>query len=158
MSEPILEPDEAQKIAVEYICKKENAASADIKIESCEPFSWGSIPVYTLKGRITRQTVDPTTWQSGSLEARPFTIQITANEGKRVGYTISDWSKSAGQQTPKPETPHDQRDEALRRSEIDRNRAQTEYYENKMMEAEARDYVEDWMTKMTQKKDWDLGL
>jgi hypothetical protein len=159
MPEPIVEPDEAEKIAVEYIRKKENAASADIKIDSCEPISWGRIPVYMFKGRITRQTVDPTTWQSGALEARPFTIQITANEGKRVGYTISDWTKSAGQQTPKPETARDQRDEELRRSEIERNRAQTEYYENKMMEADdtQKDFDE-WMDKMTQKRDFDLGL
>jgi hypothetical protein len=63
MAEAILELDEAQKIAMEYVCRKESVANTDVEIESVEPFSWCEIPVYVVKGKITRQTIDPINWQ-----------------------------------------------------------------------------------------------
>ena len=127
MSEAILEPNEAQKVATDYICQKENVPNANVKIESFEPSSWNGVPVYLFQGKIVKQTIDPTTWQAGVVEKHSFAIWITANEGKIVGYKPGDRRKG--------EIPDDQL-EALREAEMRRNVAEAEYYEGEIEEME----------------------
>jgi hypothetical protein len=159
MPEAILEPDEAQEIAMQYVCQKEKVANADVKIESFEPSSWCGIPIYVFQGKITQQSVDSTTnpaiWQAGPLKERPFTIKITADKGKTVGYAPGDWRKSGGQGIPESKITFDPLDEELKRSEIERNLAEAEKMERDMQEEEEE--ASDWAAELTKKHGIDIN-
>jgi hypothetical protein len=140
MSEKLLESEQAQSIAANYICQKENIPSNFVRIESFEPYSWSGMPVFLFHGKITKQTIDitnPDKWQAGISETHPFSIWITANEGKIIGFRLGEWEKSKEQQS---DVSGNQIDRELKKSEIERNRAETERYNAEMQRMADEDF------------------
>jgi hypothetical protein len=146
VSNEILELDEVERIAKEYVQRRENASNVEVK--GTEWSSIGGLLLCLVLGKARRNSIDLMTSQAGELEECPFSLQVLAKDRNVVGYKPGSWRKIEGQQIPQSETSYDSLDEELKQSEIERNRVEAEYYEEKMeRDMQERDKSSDLLAK-----------
>ncbi len=141
MTEEILplDEDEVEKIAKEYVRRRENVE--DVEVTGTDVIPLEELLVHIVDGKARRQTVDPTTWQAGVVEERPFSLKISDKDRKVISYKPDGWRKKNKEQARSESSepgiiPPDEiftdddfrRDRNLKDSEIKRNEAEAEYY------------------------------
>ncbi len=138
MSSEVISLDEAKKIAVEWVRKRESEASVEVNGELS---SIGGQPLYAMQGRVRiwSQTQDVTTgvYIGAVLAERCFKLQIMANkilanEDRIVGYLPGDWTKNNDEDL--------RLDKNMKESEIERNAAEIEYLERMIKKDKQQDH------------------